>query len=123
MKQGDLTKAAGSINLGSADSLEKFRKPLMEYLVSNLEHPDRWVQYLAVDILGALGDDGAIEYLIPLAASGDQDLRNAAFRSLKRLGDFRFELQKDGPACNSCLIRSIAEEALGQLRVKRPARI
>jgi HEAT repeat protein len=117
MKTGNSGKRPNVIRAESSVSLEKFRKPLREYLTSGLEHPDKWVRYMAAEMLGALGDTGAIGDLMPLVACEDSDIRAAALRSVERIGDYRIT----GPSaqatnCNSCLIRSIAEEALVQLK-------
>ena len=115
MEQGNPGKMA--VIGESAENLEKFRKPLLEYLTSNLEHKDKWVRYLAVDMLGALGDDGATRDLLPFIVCEDQDLRAMALRSIEKMGKFRMESSENGmAACSNCLIRSIAEEALSELR-------
>ncbi|OPY38580.1 MAG: hypothetical protein A4E35_00571 [Methanoregula sp. PtaU1.Bin051] len=105
----------------SAAELEKFRKPLLEYLTSSLEHRDKWVRYMATDMLGALGDPQAIGHLMPLIVSDDQNLRAVALQSVEKIENFQMEPISLGTAeCNQCLIRSIAEEALEQLKNKGP---
>jgi HEAT repeat protein len=105
----------------SVTELEKFRRPLLEYLTSSLEHEDKWVRYMAVDMLGALGDPQAIRHLMPLIVSEDQNLRAVALQSLETIEDFQITPVSWGSAeCNGCLIRNIAEEAMAQLRNKSP---
>lgn len=98
---------------GSAEALEKFRKPLVHYLVSGLSEHDKWVRYLATEMLGTIRDPAAIRYLIPLLADADGDVRECAARALDAVGRSHgafSRLQKSG--CDSCLIRIIAQEAL-----------
>ncbi len=63
-------------------ALKKFRQPLVEYLISGLEENDKWVQVMAVRLLGTIGDSRAAEHLKPLLVSEDADLRSAAAQSL-----------------------------------------
>jgi len=106
---------------GSQGRLEKFQKPLLEYLTSGLEHPDTRVRCLAADMLGALGDDKALVSLVPLMVSEDPELREAALRSVEKLKNLRIEISHCRTAgCDSCLIRSIAEEALARIRSRNP---
>ncbi len=98
---------------GSAEMLERFRKPLIHYLLSGLAEDDKWVRYLAMEMLGAIRDPMTISYLIPLLADGDGDIRAGAARAIDAIGSSRMtfaRIQKSG--CDSCLIRIIAQEAL-----------
>ena len=98
---------------GSAEMLEKFRKPLIHYLLSGLAENDKWVRYLAMEMLGAIRDPMTVGYLTPLLADGDGDIRAGAARAIDAIGSSRMaftRLQKNG--CDSCLIRIIAQEAL-----------
>lgn len=100
-----------------APALEKFRRPLLEYLASGLDHPDKQVRHLAAGMLGATGDARAIRHLVPLLVCEDHDLRAVALQSLSAIEDFKPSPDACDPAiCDNCLIRGIAEEALGQLR-------
>ncbi len=118
MKTGNAPERTGVDFPESAVNLERFRRPLLEYLTSNLDHPDKWVRCMAADILGALGDTKAIGSLMALTSDRDQDLQGLALRSLERMENFPVEPLKAGTAgCDCCLIRSIAEEALEQLRI------
>ncbi len=117
----DSLKKNLAVQQESAIELEKFRKPLLEYLTSSLEHQDKWVRYMATDMLGALGDPQAIGHLMPLIVSEDQNLRAVALQSVETIENFRITPVSGGSAeCDGCLIRSIAEEALAQLKNKSP---
>lgn len=105
-------QAAGHNDM-SAAALEKFRKPLLHYLDSGLGDKDKWVRILAAELLGTLNDPAAGEYLTPLLADADGDVRAGAAAALDAIGHPTMgfsRLQTNG--CDSCLIRLIAEEAL-----------
>lgn len=116
------TEKSGIARPESAVALEKFRKPLIEYLVSALDHPDKWVRYMAADMIGAAGDTDAIGHLMPLLVCDDKDLRAVARQSLETACRYRTVplVHSAGPECTNCLIRSIAEEALDQLKQRDP---
>lgn len=100
-------------------NLEKFRNPLRQYLVSGLDHPDKWVRCLAVEMLGALGDTGAVKDVLPLVTGEDPDIRTAALRSVEKMGEYPVEISRfKSTGCEHCLIRSIADEALARLRTR-----
>jgi HEAT repeat protein len=103
--------------LDSATVLNKFRRPLVEYLISGLEVNDKGVRILAVDMLGASGDTRAIESLKPLVIDQDPDVRMAAKKSLERIcpGSVTFASSREDN-CGNCMIRIIATEALEQLK-------
>ena len=121
MKTENSREKQGLVQTQSYADLEKFRRPLREYLVSGLEHPDKWVRYLAVEMLGALGDTMAADDVLPLVVSEDTDLRSAALRSVEKMGKYPVEIpQFRTTGCKHCLIRSIADEALARLRTGDP---
>jgi HEAT repeat protein len=93
---------------------EKFREPLLAYLAGGLEIDDKRVRVMAAGMLGSLGDPGAAEYLLPLAAGLDADLRAAAIAALGQLEMYP-AMPATGPyavPCGNCMIRFIAEEVL-----------
>jgi HEAT repeat protein len=103
--------------LDSATALKKFRRPLVEYLISGLEVNDTGVRILAVDMLGTSGDTRAIESLKLLVIDRDPVVRTAAKKSLERIcpGSVLFAGTR-GDNCGNCMIRIIATEALEQLK-------
>jgi HEAT repeat protein len=111
------TAAEKTTGLDSATALKKFRRPLVEYLISGLEVNDKGVRILAVDMLGASGDTRAIESLKPLVIDWDPDVRTAAKKSLEMIcpGAVPFAGSR-GDNCGNCMIRIIATEALEQLK-------
>ena len=44
-------------------SVIRFRKPLVDYLVSGLEENDKWIRIFAADMLGNAGDSRAVDCL------------------------------------------------------------
>jgi HEAT repeat protein len=103
--------------MSSDNAVTRFRKPLVEYLVSGLEENDKWVRILAADMLGCVGDPRTVEYLKPLLADRDRDLRIISAHAIDMIGSQRAALTRSEPdPCASCMIRYIAEEALMKQR-------
>ena len=95
----------------------RFRKPLVDYLISGLEENDKGVRILAAGMLGNAGDPRAIEYLKPLLVDRDQDLRFISEQALEMIHSQQSVVFRSQPDhCSSCMIRLIAEEALAQAR-------
>lgn len=96
-----------------ATAVTRFRKPLVDYLISGLDENDKWVRILAADLTGSAGDPRAIEYLKPLLVDRDQDLRTISRQAMEmiRAKQDAVSLSQRDP-CGSCMIRHIAEEAL-----------
>lgn len=46
--------------MSSASAVTRFRKPLVDYLISGLEENDKWVRILAVEMLGSPGIPGQL---------------------------------------------------------------
>jgi HEAT repeat protein len=93
-------------------ALQKFRKPLFDYLVSGLEARDKWVRVMAAGMLGALGDPCAAGYLKPLAEDYDADLREVARSSMRMLYSHRsFPLTGRQDPCEGCITRIISENS------------
>lgn len=104
---------SAGVHQSSVAALERFRKPLIHYLTSGLAEQDKWVRYLAAEVLGTIRDPATIGDLTPLLADPDGDVRAGAARALDAIGHSRpayAPLQNSG--CDSCLIRIIAQEAL-----------
>ena len=100
-----------------ASAVFRFRKPLVDYLISGLEENDKGVRILAAGMLGNAGDPRAIEYLKPLLVDRDQDLRFISAHALEMIHSQQsvvFHAQPDH--CSGCMIRLIAEEALARTR-------
>jgi len=101
----------------SAPALTRFRKPLVEYLISGLEENDKWVRILAADMLGSTGDPRAVEYLKPLLVDRDRDLRVISAHAMDTIHSQQAIVSRSPPdRCSSCMIRFIAEEALTRNR-------
>lgn len=99
----------------SATAVNRFRKPLIDYLISGLEENDKWVRILAADMLGSVGDPRALEYLKPLLVDRDRDLRIISAEAMDMIHSQRSIVFRSQPdRCSSCMIRLIAEEALTQ---------
>lgn len=97
----------------SAVAVTRFKKPLVEYLLSGLEENDKWVRILAADMLGSTGDPRAVEYLKPLLVDRDRDIRTIAAQALEMINTRQSEVSRPQPdQCAACMIRLIAEEAL-----------
>lgn len=94
-------------------AVHQFQKPLFEYLVSGLDAENKWVRVMAAAMLGSLGYPDAARHLKPLAISADADLRTVSQRSLRMLsGSSSLPGSAEPDACEGCMIRIIAEEAL-----------
>src|SRR5512137_159164 len=113
---GDTRKMKGGdtgFQISSTAAVTRFRKPLVDYLISGLEENDKWVRILAVDMLGSAGDPRAIEYLKPLLVDRDRDLRTISAQAVDMIHSQQAAVSRSQPDyCASCMIRLIAEEAL-----------
>jgi HEAT repeat protein len=99
----------------SASAVTRFRKPLVDYLISGLEENDKWVRILAIDLLGSAGDPRAVVYLKPLLVDRDRDLRTISAKAMDMIHSQQDVVSRSQPdRCASCMIRFIAEEALTQ---------
>lgn len=97
----------------SENAVTRFRKPLVEYLVSGLEENDKWVRILAADMLGYVGDARCIGYLKPMLADRDRDIRIVSAHAIDMIGSPRSAFfRSESDPCGSCMIRYIAQEAL-----------
>lgn len=100
-----------------ASAVNRFRKPLVDYLISGLEENDKWVRILAAGMLGNAGDPRAAEFLKPLLVDRDQDLREVSAQALEMIhSQEAVVLHAQPDHCTSCMIRLIAEEALSRSR-------
>ena len=98
-----------------ASAVTRFRKPLVDYLISGLEVEDKWVRILAIDLLGSAGDPRAMDYLKPLLVDRDRDLRMISAQAMDMIHSQQVVVSRAQPDhCASCMIRLIAEEALSQ---------
>jgi HEAT repeat protein len=117
---GDTEKKRGGderIPMSSASAVTRFRKPLVDYLISGLEENDKWVRILAIEMLGSAGDPRAVEYLKPLLVDRDRDLRTISAQAMDMIHSQQEIISRSQPdQCASCMIRFIAEEALTQAR-------
>jgi HEAT repeat protein len=101
----------------SASAVTRFRKPLVDYLISGLEENDKWVRILAIDLLGSAGDPRAVVYLKPLLVDRDRDLRTISAQAMDMIHSQQEVVSRSQPdRCASCMIRFIAEEALTQAK-------
>lgn len=117
MNTGKMTESDTGGLVSSAMAVTRFRKPLVDYLISGLEDNEKWVRILAVDLLGSAGDPRAPEYLKPLLVDRDRDLRTISRQAMEMIHSRQVAislLQRD--QCGSCMIRFIAEEALIQAK-------
>lgn len=106
-----------AVPVSSASAVTRFRKPLVDYLISGLEENDKWVRILAIDMLGSAGDPRAVEYLKPLLVDRDRDLRTISAQAMDMIHSQQAVITGSQPdRCASCMIRFIAEEALTQAR-------
>jgi hypothetical protein len=112
---GKKTGAEMGVLVPSATAVTRFRKPLVDYLISGLEENDKWVRILAADMLGSAGDPRAAEYLKPLLVDRDRDLRIISAQAMEMIHSQQAIVSRSHPdRCASCMIRYIAEEALTQ---------
>jgi hypothetical protein len=103
--------------ISSQSAVNRFRKPLVDYLISGLEENDKWVRILAIDMLGSAGDPRAVEYLKPLLVDRDRDLRTISAQAMDMIHSQQAIVSGSQPdRCACCMIRLIAEEALTQAR-------
>jgi HEAT repeat protein len=110
-------RGGGEGVLMSSSSVTRFRKPLVDYLISGLEENDKWVRILAIDLLGSAGDPRAVEFLKPLLVDSDCDLRTVSAQAIDMIQSQQAIISRSQPdRCASCMIRFIAEEALTQAR-------
>jgi HEAT repeat protein len=119
MEIGTKKMAAGDAT-GSPESAiarEKFRKPLVNYLISGLEEKDAGVRIMAAEMLRDIADARMIEYLQPLLVDQPPDLRAVSEKVLDRICDNMTAGAGSSPdSCGNCMNRFIAEEALMKLR-------
>lgn len=98
-------------------AIKRFQRPLIEYLESGLEDDDKWVRVTATLMLGTIGDSRSADLVKPLLTDRDRDLRTAAARSLAMIRSPKGVFTLGQPdACEDCMIRHIASEALEELR-------
>lgn len=118
--ENERRKMAGSnagMAVSSPSAVTRFRKPLVDYLISGLEENDKWVRLLAAGMLGSAGDTRAVEYLEPLLVDRDRDLRLISAQALEMIHSQEAALFRSPPdPCATCMIRHIAEEALARDR-------
>jgi hypothetical protein len=110
---GKITEVDTGVLVSSVTAVSRFRKPLVDYLISGLEENDKWVRIFAADMLGSAGDHRAVEHLKPLLVDRDWDLRAISTQAMDRIHSQQgvvSGLQPD--RCAGCMIRLIAEEAL-----------
>lgn len=101
--------------VSSAMAMTRFRKPLVDYLLSGLEENDTWVRVFAAEMLGSVGDPRAVEYLKPLLVDRDRDLRIIAARAMEAIYSQQTAVSRSQhDHCATCMIRLIAEEALSR---------
>jgi hypothetical protein len=112
---GKTTGGDAGVLVSSASAVTRFRKPLVDYLISGLEENDKWVRILAIDMLGRAGDPRAVEYIKPLLVDRDRDLRTISALAMDMIHSKQAFVSRSQPdRCASCMIRIIAEEALTQ---------
>jgi len=112
---GKMTGGGEGAEVPSVTAVNRFRKPLVDYLISGLEENDKWVRILAIDMLGRAGDPRAAEYLKPLLVDRDRDLRTISAQAMDMIHSQQAIVSRSQPdRCASCMIRIIAEEALTQ---------
>lgn len=110
---GKMTEKETSSLVSSASAVTRFRKPLVDYLISGLEEKDTWVRIFAAAMLGNAGDPRAVEYLKPMLVDRDQDLRTISAHAMDMIFSQQASVcRKEPDRCASCMIRLIAEEAL-----------
>lgn len=116
---GKRTGGEAGVLVPSATAVTRFRKPLVDYLISGLEENDKWVRILAADMLGSAGDPRAAEYLRPLLVDRDRDLRIISAQAMEMIHSQQAIVSRSQPdRCASCMIRLIAEEALTQKKLR-----
>ncbi len=114
---GKKTGGVGGVPIPSLSEVTRFRKPLVDYLISGLEEDDKWVRILAIDMLGSAGDPRAVEHLKLFLVDRDRDLRIISTRAMDMIQSQPAVISRSQPDhCASCMIRLIAEEALTQAR-------
>ncbi len=106
-------KTGGDMSVLVSSAVTRFRKPLVDYLISGLEENDKWVRIFAAELLGSAGDPRAIEYLKPLLVDCDHDLRIISSQAMDMIHSQQSVGSRSQPdLCAGCMIRLIAEEAL-----------
>ncbi|MGB9176034.1 MAG: HEAT repeat domain-containing protein [Methanoregula sp.] len=110
---GKMTGKDNGVLVPSATAVNRFRRPLVDYLISGLEENDKWVRILAAEMLGIAGDPRALEYLKPFLVDRDRDLRTMSAQAMDMIISQQAVASRSQPdRCASCMIRLIAEEAL-----------
>lgn len=108
-----MTGKDNGVLVPSATAVNRFRRPLVDYLISGLEENDKWVRILAAEMLGIAGDPRALEYLKPFLVDRDRDLRTMSAQAMDMIISQQAVASRSQPdRCASCMIRLIAEEAL-----------
>jgi HEAT repeat protein len=112
---GKITGRETGVPASSATAVTRFRKPLVDYLISGLEENDKWIRILAAEMLGRAGDPRAVQYLKPLLVDRDRDLRIISAQAMDMIHSQQVIIYRSQPDhCATCMIRLIAEEALMQ---------
>ena len=89
---------------GSGSAVTRFRRPLVDYLLSGLEEDDKWVRILAIDLLGNAGDPRAMEYLKPLLVDRDRDLRTISAQAMEMIRSQQATVSRMQPdRCSGCM--------------------
>ncbi len=114
---GKTKRGETGVLVSSASEVTRFRKPLVDYLISGLEENDKWIRILAADMLGSAGDPRAVESLKPLLVDRDRDLRIISAQAIDMIHSQQAFVSRSQPDhCTNCMIRLIAEEALTQAK-------
>jgi HEAT repeat protein len=110
---GKMTGKDNGVLVPSAMAMNRFRRPLIDYLLSVLEENDKLVRILAAEMLGIAGEPRALEYLKPLLVNRDRDLRIISAQAMDMILSQQAVVSRSQPdPCASCMIRLIADEVL-----------
>jgi len=110
-------KASPHTSSAAQEALVKIGRPAVPALIEALRHRNVLIRALAAEVLGEIGDAGAVEAMLPLLQERTDWVRREAVTALGKLGDPRA-----GDALLAMLgdtdleVREVAAEALGRLK-------
>lgn len=110
--------------LRASSALIKIGEPAVEHLIGLLKHEDKEVRQLAIEALGEIRDNRAVEpvlYILNQAMKeyGNSDIRDTAISALKKINKPPIEPFIEALKNENWVIRQVAAEVLGNLGDKK----
>jgi HEAT repeat protein len=84
VRQGESEDSLGS---AAGTSLQRLGRPAVLPVIGLLQHEDPNVRHVAVNVLGGIRDERAVDPLVPLLWDPDEWVRKTAVNALEEIGD------------------------------------